>query len=229
MFASCLGMFGFFEEAYQKRWSDSEYYRSLINYYDGLLPSISLKLSQVRPFNHPIRRLVYMIKMVQDPTVEERLTTMKALWKRNWAKSSGKTLRKQLIDMIPNHKDPYWNSHYLFETDKKEVFLPLIGQDLKTAILINTVLPLLHDEVERRGNPIEFQAFNNFFVSFAASRSSKTKYLSHRFFGDTPKASILNNAKTEQGAYQLHRDFCMHFEASCEGCPFVQRYKSLLK
>jgi hypothetical protein len=101
-----------------------------------------------------------------------------------------------------------------------------MGEDLKMEILVNTGFPLLFTEIQERGDFNELKAFQIFYGSFKASKTSKTRYLTHRFFGETLKGTLLEKAQNEQGAYQLHKDFCLHFEASCEGCPFVARYES---
>ena len=100
------------------------------------------------------------------------------------------------------------------------------GETLKREILVNTILPLLHEGVQERQDPEELSAFDRLYRSLPAAQTGKGRYLVHRFFGDTPKGAILKKAEMEQGAYQIHRDFCLHYEASCEGCPFVQRVKN---
>lgn len=133
--------------------------------------------------------------------------------------------RNGLMACIPVYQDRYWNSHYLFEGTEKKQHLVLIGEDLKRTILINSFLPLLQADIKKRGDQIEWERFQAFYASFKVSaESGKNRYLVHRFFGDNPKGKLLRSAQLEQGAYQLHKDFCIHFEASCEGCPFVERY-----
>lgn len=232
-----MGICGFFTENFSKKWSYSPFYRELKECFDRLdikiYPSIPLVLSNIRPLNHPIRRLVYLIKLLSDnslSTFSERLFNH---WDTAWSffyigKKWGK-LRQQMQDMLPIYQDAYWNSHYLFEEFSREEFLSLMGEDLKTEIMINTFLPLLHEKVLTRMDDKEIQAFRHFYAAFPAGRTGKSEYLTHRFFGDTSKGSLLNKAYSEQGAYQLHRDFCVHYEGSCEGCPFVDRYTEFFK
>lgn len=182
--------------------------------------------------NHPIRRLVYLAKWMTDPQLASRSLQLFYCWEAAWANCrkhrdwSG--LWKAVRELIPSYQDNYWNRHYLFEEKETKQPLTLLGDDVKNEIVVNVFLPLLHGEIVKRGNLEEWRAFRVFYGTLPAANTSKTKYLTHRFFGDTPKGQLLNKINMEQGAYQLHRDFCMHFEASCEGCPFVERYQAFL-
>ena len=228
-----MGAFGYFEEAYQKKWARSKKFCELKQFYEQFpperVPKIKISVNQVRPLNHPIRRLAYMIKLILDKNNSGLYSRLCAEWSVSWNSishnSSWNFLRSKLISLIPAYEDNYWNHNYTFESEPKEEFIPLIGESLLKEILINTFLPLLQERVNDQADPSEMNAFQQFFSSFRGSMTSKTKYLIHRFFGDTRKGAILNMAITEQGAYQLHRDFCLHYEASCKGCPFVQRFQ----
>ncbi len=226
-----IGACGFFNAECEKKWEHSALYRHLCALHKTLpsIAAVKLKLNQIRPLNHPLRRLVYMAKLLSDPTIETLHTRMFQHWDDNWPscqnKKNQRALCMQFHNCIPSYQDPYWNCHYHFEDAISAQFLPLIGEDLKGEILVNSFFPLLHERISHRKDPQEMEIFWNVFASIPASKTGKTRYLIHRFFGDTPKGAVLHKSYTEQGAYQLHRDFCLHFEASCEGCPFVDRYK----
>lgn len=232
LFVVGLKAVGFFNAPYSQKWKASEHYQKLLSEAEQL-PEMTFQqrliLAQIRPFNHPARRLAYLIKLLNDPSIEHLETNIDSNWQRYWKYSSQKKkLRQVLLDLIPRYEDSYWNYHYTFETTTKSQFLPLIGEDLQQEILINVILPLLYDRIKSRGNVSEIQYFREFFATLPAGKTSKTRYLIHRFYGDAPKGKILMKGDTEQGAYQLHRDFCVHYEASCEGCPFVETYKRQL-
>jgi hypothetical protein len=232
VFALSLDACGFFNPPYCQRWESSSFYHRLKTFAEQSKQRskcvFSLHTHQIRPLNHPIRRLAYLAKLIHDPQARLIKKIMMHTWERLWQENNPwKKLKMQLLNLIPTYQDSYWNNHYTFTSQQSDTFLPLIGDDLKTQLLINTFLPLLQKEIEQRGDPLEIKALQTFFSTFSSGGSSKTKYLIHRFFGDTSKGELLNKAEIEQGAIQLHRDYCMHFEASCEGCPFVERYSSL--
>lgn len=232
IFALSLGMCGFFEEKFQKKWKESEKYRHLFKKFEDLSMPYSIKLSfgRIRPLNHPIRRLVYLSKLMRDNRLTELEEMMGAAWKESWhtigQKRGWKELKQRLLDLIPVFEDSFWNSHFTFIDEAREEFLPLIGQNLMIEILINTFLPLLQKSIFERANEEEIHAFHDFYRSLPALKSKKMLYLSNRFFGNSPKGEMLKKADCLQGAIQLHRDFCTRFETSCEGCDFVEKYVS---
>lgn len=226
-----MGKTGFFSALFDKKWGKSPKFRSLKAIYDQL-PSekqIHLHLNQIRPLNHPVRRLVSLSKLYYDTKIPHVLPKIDAEWSLQWRTCYVQGKWKSLLDVykswLPNYKDAYWNHYYLFEDHETNSPLSLIGEDLKQTIVINLFLPIAEEQILQRGHPDEIAAFQELYRSLPPAKAGKSKYLTHRFFGNSRKGLILNNAYAEQGAYQLHYDFCSHFEASCEGCPFVDRYK----
>lgn len=230
-----MGICGFFEERYSEKWGESSLYRQLESFWflkrSEVTHQTQLQLNSTRPLNHPIRRLVYLAKFMSDPSAQFVPTTIFSSWQKLWPAAAKpkdwRALLNELSARIPDYEDAFWNQHYSFHTGEQQQHLALMGQDLKLAILLNTGLPILYEEVVSRGDAQELEAFTRFYAQLRASASGKAKYLRHRFFGDDECGTILKKADMQQGAYQLHRDFCTHYEASCEGCPFVERALSL--
>lgn len=230
-----LGCSGFFGEGVPPHWNESSCYlnlKAIWNRIEGaILFRCPIQVDHVRPFNHPVRRLAYLTMLLQDPGHELLSSLIKKTWKDHFQKILTSTkhcssLRESLLDSIPNYQHSYWNHHYTFEKTPQSSFLSLIGQDLKTEILINTILPLLYSEIIEAGDPAEWLTFETFYQSLPGSQTGKRDYLKYRLFGDSTKGKLLNRSQMQQGAYQLHKDFCLHYEASCEGCPFVERFQS---
>lgn len=228
-----LGVSGFFKSHFTEKWGENEYYRSLNSLYESQFANeqfqIHLHLNQIRPLNHPVRRIVTLAKLQGDDSMRRLQTKIHVEWDLNWNHcfntGKWKKLMEEFMKWIPNYHDEYWNSHYLFEQEPRNEHLTLMGSDLKREIIVNLFLPQIEAHVSAKGQHDEMIAFQQFYRGMPASKAGKRKYLTHRFFGDSSKGILLNNAYAEQGAYQLHYDFCSHFESSCEGCPFVERYK----
>lgn len=232
--AKALEISNFFNPHFQEKWSGSPYFQRLLNVFElssnsPALPSIPLKLHKIRPANHPVRRLAVLAKMMNDPEItilESKLFTLWRSWWESCQKEGWKYLKDSFLELIPSYNDDYWEYHYTFETTLQKKPVALIGDDLKWEIFINVCLPILYAGIESQGADLEKLAFANFYSSIPASKTRKSIYLNHRFFGDNQQRLKFTRADLQQGAYQIHRDFCVHFEASCQGCPFVERYKN---
>ncbi len=231
-----LGICGFFEKEKKQAWSKSNFYNELSmmwgEYQFEMTHQANLRLDHIRPLNHPIRRLAFLVYLLQDST--------KCMWENIfnlWShyisleldQKTSRQFLQQLLDSIPSYLDPYWNTHYTFEEKKSSssIFLSMIGENLKKKIVLNTILPMLYHEIRRDPTSENSAKFDLLFSKMRSEKSSKTRYLHHRFFGSKKTEEMLKNSYMEQGGFQIHKDFCIHFEASCEGCPFVSRYSDM--
>ncbi len=234
LMASALGACGFFEENSHTRWTQSEEYRNLRSLWEERrspsAPSIGIQLQQMRPLNHPVRRIAYLCMLLRDPHMATGYKKMLDLWERQWQQlrlhKDCVRLRDSLLELLPNYAHPFWSHHILFNSNRSEQPIALVGRELKLKVLVNTMIPLLYSSISGHGNEDELLAFDKLQHSLRAPSSGKQRYLTHRFFGDTPKGEVLKQSACEQGALQLHKDFCVHYEASCQGCPFVERVES---
>lgn len=224
-----LGKTGFFEEKFAVTWMQNPFYAYLAFLYrQWAEPQIPLLLTQIRPLNHPVRRLVCLAKLHDDAQVEVLLNKARELWEAQWelshATNSWKAFLDGLESLVPHYTDAYWNKRYLFEAHAQKDFIPLMGPGLKREMVINVIFPFLAEIISAQES--EKKAFQQLYRTLSAQKTGKAKYLRHRFFGDQPQGKLLDRAYNVQGAYQLHSDYCFHFEASCEGCPFVEQYKA---
>lgn len=226
-----LGITGFFSDFYQKKWKTNPYYLHLNQVYEDLpkelVLDVPLNLSPTRPLNHPIRRIAFLCKLLRSPQ-KDLLHDIDRIWTQSWkplyARCRWKIMRDEMIKRLPTFEESYWNQHYLFEERPSKTFLSLSGTDIMIKMLTNVIMPMLHHEILARANQTELQAFHSFFASLPSEKSGKGRYLGHRFFGATDKTQLFRKAAFVQGAFQVHQDFCVHYEASCEGCPFPERY-----
>lgn len=230
LLALALGCCGFLEEGRQKKWESSTYYQELRLLWwgkrDQITLQINLKLDHIRPLHHPIRRLAYLTRLLQDSQLENLWSLFLQEWEKFTLQTDKnyKKLKNQLLDLLPHYTNSYWDHHYTFESHVQSQYLPGLGSELKMHILLNTYLPLLYASLIEQSS--DWQFFQNFYASLEMTLTSKSRYLQQRFFGNEKESVFLEEAQMAQGAYQLHHDFCIHFEASCEGCPFVERYQA---
>lgn len=231
IFAEALALCGFFQSTYRERWFLSPYYQRLAATHDATKkarPLLHLQLDHIRPANHPVRRLAYMSALVANKEALQNLPRqIEELWNSSWSLGEWKVIKEQLYTAIPHFDNTYWPHHYAFEEKEQPKAISWMGEELKREIVINVLLPFLYSKIEGRGNSDEIVAFINFYGSLSATQAKKTSYLKHRFFGDDKKEALMDRADMQQGAYQIHKDFCIHYEASCEGCPFVNKHKGM--
>ena len=222
---------GFFSDYYQKKWKDSDYYTRLLGMANSPVKhETKLILHHIRPLNHPIRRLAALVKLRAKKSMTDLYSRLITCWELRWRSSMyfnrWEIMLAKMRRILPSFNDPYWNTHFTFEAESKNKHIPMIGDNLKTEIIVNTFFPLLWQHIKNKGGyRYEARAFFDLYMHIPSSNNSKTRYLTHRFYGDTPKGAVLQHVLIEQGSYQLHKDFCIHYEASCEGCPFVKRYE----
>lgn len=236
LLAIALGCCGFFDGRQGDHWELSPFFRELKSLWweknHLVLHQAALRLDRIRPLNHPVRRLAYLVKLMQSSCLEQLWEKMLAQWIAGAnivSDKEARALKASLMDSIPSYEDLYWNKHFTFETTPHSKHLSLIGEDLKHTILLNTFLPMLYTHLKAHGEVVLLEKFRFFYQNFKAIETSKIKYLKQRFFLHASQEELLHIAQIEQGAYQLHKDFCIHFEASCEGCPFVDRYRACLQ
>ncbi|MCB1213645.1 MAG: DUF2851 family protein, partial [Chlamydiia bacterium] len=224
--AVALGICGFFSPPHAERYSNDRTYRHFSEIWTKNSHAHPLQLDinahQCRPFNHPIRRLVALALLVCDRTpyfssldsllaaaVDDRMNDSK--------------LKRALLAHTPQYTHPYWEQHYTFGNRSKENLHGLIGDRLKQLISINTLFPLHFHLHRSEFSDSDLNKWLSFYEAYNSVDSGKSRYLSHRFFGETSRSALLDKAIMEQGAQQVHKDFCVHYEASCEGCPFSER------
>lgn len=158
LLALALGSCAFFDASYRKRWQASPYYQQLLEHWEELAPRqharILLNLNQIRPHNHPIRRLAYLAKLLSDPLFDSLYATIVGGWETSWQEAqnnrSWSQLHRTLVQLIPSYTDLHWNHHYNFELKSRQASLSLIGDDFKNLVLVNTLLPLIRKRVEQR-------------------------------------------------------------------------------
>ena len=174
--AIAFGSCGLFENAFQEKWGFSSYYKRLQFMYMMLAMTHSIQeqfkllLNQVRPFNHPVRRLALLAKLIVDDSIAQLGANMIQCWEAGW-KTAQKgqnwtKLRNQFCDQLPAYEDPYWNHHYFFEEEASQDKLTLMGAQLKQEMIVNTFLPMLYHAIRQNADPMEIEAFREFFATF---------------------------------------------------------------
>jgi hypothetical protein len=229
LLAIALGCCGFLEEGRKASWESSYYYQDLRKLWweikNEMTHQATLRLDNIRPLHHPIRRLAYLTHLLQDRRLEQLWPLHQGLWQQFVSSQiNHRQLENDFLEAIPLYNDPYWDFHFTFESHSHDSLLPCLGKDVKMHILLNVTLPLLYSQIKEKQDSYELSKLDDFYGSLEVADTSKSDYLQRRFFDSATNKKFLKNAQVVQGAYQIHHDFCMHYESSCDGCPFVARY-----
>lgn len=236
LFAEALASCHFFNDHYQTLWGKSAYYQMLHQLWQKqgtrIEEPLTIVTAQQRPAHHPVRRLAALICLLQDPAILTFWDKFQTLWHTLYEQYLLKTgrfcnplthFKQALIDFLPDYKQLYWSTHYTFETTPRPLNLALLGEERREILLINVFFPLLWYALIAKGDVRQQETFLQLYAAWKGPLSQKQRYVTHRFFSQTPPTDMLSSAMLQQGAFQLHSDFCTHYEASCVGCPFVER------
>jgi hypothetical protein len=232
--ALCMGISGFFDKHHRQLWASSTCYRELADLWDKLAsadtPHWDLPSRRHRPISHPVRRFAALVLLKVDTGLEHLYYAIEKLWQAHWqhchTQKQWRLLWKKLQGCLPSYSDAYWDHHYLFEDQPSAKKHSLLGTSVKNEMLINVALPLLYcTAILPREDARETTALLQLYRTVAGGGYLKTHFLQQRFLGDTSAAPLFKHAVIEQGALQLHHDFCRHYEMSCHGCPFIERFQ----
>jgi hypothetical protein len=168
LLAIALGCCGFLEEGRKESWECSPYYQDLRLFWWGkkgeMTYQAQLKLDRIRPLHHPVRRLAYLTRLLQDSQLEELWSSTLHIWEMT--NLSLKHLKEKLFEIIPAYQDDYWDSHYTFESHAQERKLSCcLGEELKLHFLLNTTLPLLYGTIRELGDFQKWEKFQQFYAS----------------------------------------------------------------
>lgn len=220
--ATALGCCQFFDEAHFARWEQSEYYQRLCDRWQAIKtdehPRFRLQLAGLRPLNHPTRQLAYLSELAADPSTRHLHTNVERCWH---SYREPLTLLSALADLIPKYSLNHWQYHYTFETQPQKKPLSLLTRDKRAEMVTSALLPYLCDLVPEV--PEEQDRLQALLESMPGDVTRKSEYLSQRFFANGRHADLLTQLPYQQGAFQIHQDFCIHHPADCRGCPFVER------
>ncbi len=228
LLAHAMSICSFFSEKYQKIWGKSPYYQELKSLSIVAPFSIQLNTAYIRPYNHPIRRLFLLIYLLKNGINSVLFKALGNLcfesFKEGFTDKDASKLRNAIFNTFPNIQDSYWLSHYTFEEKVQKSPLSLLGDSLKLVIVVNVLFPWLYRSLSLRDQGFERLAFEKLYLACSSVKNNKVRYLVNRFFESSDQGSSNSCAMLEQGMLQLHKDYCLHYEASCDGCPFVNNY-----
>lgn len=210
--AQFLGVAGFLPTMDTRRWhiEARAYAKNLWDIWwkyrgeleDKLLKRGDWKLSNIRPANHPQRRLAAMALLA----------------------AKHRSLRSVLGKFEFEVNDPFWSSHFTLSGTKQKKPSELIGGTRACEIEVNVLLPFRFAVANRANEEAGKRAALDAFRKIRSLDTNNVLRLaSHQILGalqDTKK--ILHTACRQQGLHQIFQDFCLNDRSACQQCLFPQ-------
>ncbi|MSR65698.1 MAG: DUF2851 family protein [Verrucomicrobiae bacterium] len=169
---------------------------------DKLLRREDWKLSNIRPANHPQRRLAAMAILA----------------------SKHRNLQSVIRDPKFEIKDPFWSFHFTLNGPKQKQPSELIGETRAREMAVNVMLPFrfavangVGDEEGKRNALEEFRKCSSL------ESNNVLRLAAHQLFGASQGVKkLLSTASRQQGLHQIFQDFCLNDRSACQQCLFPQ-------
>jgi hypothetical protein len=196
------------------------WWRERETFEDCALPKALWRFHQLRPANHPQRRLALASHWLAAGKLPARL--------EQWC--AGKVESSELVPTLLDHlsvpEDPFWSRHWTLRSKRIPKPQPLLGPTRVTDLAVNVVLPWLWVRtVEGRNDSLRQELERRFYAWPRAEDNAVLRLARQRLLGGASKQA-LHGAAMQQGLLQVVKDFCEHSNALCADCRFPQLVKS---
>jgi hypothetical protein len=191
-------------------WRERERFR------DCALPRSLWKFSNLRPANHPQRRLALAAHWLADRQLPARLEA--------WCirKTGNAGHHHSLFEALQTGKDEFWAQHWTLRSRRFDKSQPLLGAARVTDLAINVILPWLWIRaVEGKNVKLREELEHRYFSWPAAEDNAVLRLARQRLLGGA-SARAVAGAAAQQGLLQIVRDFCEQSDAVCAQCQFPE-------
>ncbi|HWF19369.1 MAG TPA: DUF2851 family protein, partial [Verrucomicrobiae bacterium] len=201
-----------------------QWWREREQFADCILPRDIWRFNNLRPANHPQRRLALAAHWLAACDLPARL--------ERWftAKIPDGELADSLLQTLQVESDEFWSWHWTFRSARLARSQPMLGAARVTDLAVNVILPWFWMRaVEGKNETLQQVAEHRYLNWPVAEDNSILKLARQRLLGGA-KPGILQGAAAQQGLLQILRDFCDHSNALCENCEFpelVRNFASL--
>lgn len=205
---SSAGPGGYLRQVWDLWWRERDQFA------DHVIPHAAWHFHNLRPANHPQRRLALAAHWLANPNLFARL--------EQWfmADLPQRRLAGSLRDALQAPADRFWSWHWTLSSARMRRPQPLLGATRVTDLVVNVILPWFWVRALAGNNETLRQAAEaRYFAWPAAEDNAALRLARQRLLGGAARRS-LGTAARQQGLLQVVRDFCDHSNATCEPCPF---------
>lgn len=187
-----------------------------------MIPRETWRFNNLRPANHPQRRLALAAHWLAWGDFIKRLEK----WFTGTVEEG--VLVDSLLEILQVREDKFWSWHWTLGSARLAQPQPLPGNARVTDLAINVILPWLWIRaVEGRNEDLRRTAERRYLEWPAAEDNSVLKMARQRLLGGT-RSSALRSAAAQQGMLQIVRDYCEHSNALCDDCQFPRVVENFL-
>jgi hypothetical protein len=179
-----------------------------------ILPKGAWRWSNIRPANHPQRRLALAAHWLARRDLPERLS--------RWLAASiiDKELSQSLEDILEPPTSHAWRHRFTLQSKPSEMGRKLLGADRLGDVAVNVILPWLWlRALAGRNGRLADTARHRYHAWPAAGGNAVHKLAVERLLGGR-KPPVLKRAAGQQGLLQITRDFCARSDSLCHRCEF---------
>lgn len=166
-------------------------------------------LANLRPQNHPLRRLMAAAHLFCGDTALDR--ALDAIDPAHI--ETGLARVQSLIETAG--MDSYWARRHALTGARLDQPVALIGAGRAAAIMTNAVVPWLAacGKLAGDGRAL-FQALP------PEDDNRVVRHTAHALFGHDHNPALYRSGLRQQGLIQIFHDFCLNARAACRACPF---------
>jgi len=192
------------------------WWRERVTFEECVLPRAAWRFNNLRPANHPERRLALAAHWLLDPQLPTRI--------ERWCTKEIPTpeLVDSLLKIFWVEKDDFWSFHWTLKSKPLPKPQPLVGATRVTDLAINVVLPWLWMRAaEGKNSGVQERIETRYLAWPAAEDNAVLRLARNRLLGGA-SARELKGAAAQQGLLQIVRDFCQQSNAICDQCRFPE-------
>jgi len=183
---------------------------------DCALPRSAWRFNNLRPANHPERRLALAAHWLVEHQLPNRI--------EKWCTKqiAEKELLTSLLEAFQVESDEFWSFHWTLGSKRLKTGQPMIGPTRVTDLAVNVVLPWLWMRaVEGKNSALQEKIEARYLAWPAAEDNTVLRLARSRLLGGV-SARELKGAAAQQGLLQVVKDFCQQSNAVCEQCRFPE-------
>lgn len=197
------------------------WWREREEFADAVLPRAAWRFNNLRPANHPQRRLALASHWLNQKDLFGRLEC--------WftTEISNENLLSSMQKVFTTNEDDFWSRHYTFESKRIPKPMPLLGAARVTDLAMNVILPWFWvRSVAGRNRKLRDEAERRYFAWPQSEDNAVLRLARTRLLGGST-ARLPKTGAAQQGLLQIVRDFCEQSNALCDNCRFPDLVRAI--